>query len=62
MDLSNEAINYVEGIPLALEVLGSFLFGKIESKWRSVMIKLKKISHDNIVRKLNINFDALNNE
>jgi len=62
MDLSNEAINYVEGIPLALEVLGSFLFGKIKSKWRSVMIKLKKISHDNIVRKLNINFDALNNE
>ncbi|XP_052171709.1 disease resistance protein RUN1-like isoform X3 [Diospyros lotus] len=60
--LSNEVVNYAGGVPLALEVLGSFLLGKTKFEWRNAMIKLKKIPHDDVVGKLKISFDSLNKE
>ena len=62
MDLSNEIVEYAKGIPLTLEVLGCFLFGKTKSEWRSAMEKVKKIPHEDIIGKLKISFDSLNRE
>ncbi|XP_052171534.1 disease resistance protein RUN1-like [Diospyros lotus] len=62
MDLSNEIVEYAKGIPLTLEVLGCFLFGKTKSEWRSAMEKIKKIPHEDVMGKLKISFDSLNKE
>ncbi|XP_052171008.1 disease resistance protein RUN1-like isoform X2 [Diospyros lotus] len=62
MEISNEVVKYAGGIPLALEVLGSFLLGKTKSEWRSAMAKLKKIPHNDVIGKLKISFDSLNEE
>ncbi|XP_052170596.1 disease resistance protein RPV1-like isoform X2 [Diospyros lotus] len=63
MELSNTVVDYAGGIPLVLEVLGSFLNGKDhQSEWRSAIIKLKKIPHNDIQRKLRISFDSLDTE
>ena len=34
IELSNHFLNYASGLPLALEGLGSFLFGKSTVEWR----------------------------
>lgn len=58
--LSNEVVGYVGGLPLALEVLGSFLLDKRNIfEWRSALEKLKRIPYKEIQKKLKISFDAL---
>ncbi|KAL6327245.1 hypothetical protein AAG906_016672 [Vitis piasezkii] len=47
VDLSNHVVNYVKGLPLALEVLGSFLFGKSKNPNMQVQNVLK-ISFDGL--------------
>ncbi|XP_039157792.1 TMV resistance protein N-like [Eucalyptus grandis] len=42
IDLVNGALNYAKGLPLALEVLGSLLFGETEDVWESTLIKLSE--------------------
>ncbi|XP_059452202.1 disease resistance protein RPV1-like [Corylus avellana] len=59
MDLSRSVIAYSKGLPLALEVLGSFLFTRSMREWKSTLEKLKRIPHDQIQKKLRISFDAL---
>ena len=59
MDLSRSVIAYSRGLPLALEVLGSFLFTRSMLEWKSTLEKLKRIPHDQIQKKLRISFDAL---
>lgn len=58
--LSKRIVNYCGGLPLALEVLGSFLFGRSKQEWEDTLKKLKKIPDDQIQRKLRISFDGLN--
>ncbi|XP_022983687.1 TMV resistance protein N [Cucurbita maxima] len=59
-ELSKRVVNYSGGLPLALEVLGSFLFGRSRAEWEVTLNKLKKIPDDQIQRKLRISFDGLN--
>jgi hypothetical protein len=59
MDLSRSVVAYSGGLPLALEVLGSFLFSRSMQEWKSALEKLKRIPHDKIQTKLRISFDAL---
>ncbi|XP_052170592.1 disease resistance protein RPV1-like [Diospyros lotus] len=59
MELSNTVVDYAGGIPLVLEVWGSFLNGKNHSEWRDATIKLKKIPHGEVQRILRISFDSL---
>ncbi|XP_058200244.1 disease resistance protein RUN1-like [Rhododendron vialii] len=62
LDLSGQVVHYAGGLPLALEVLGSFFCGKSIPQWKNEMAKLRKIPDDNIQGKLKISFDSLSKE
>ncbi|RVW19320.1 putative disease resistance protein [Vitis vinifera] len=47
------------GLPLALQVLGSFLFDKSKRQWESQLDKLKKIPKKEIQDVLRVGFDGL---
>ncbi|KAL3740091.1 hypothetical protein ACJRO7_021380 [Eucalyptus globulus] len=58
-DLIDGALHYANSLPLALEVLGSFLRGRKEPAWESTLHKLSKIPEPTINRVLKISFDGL---
>ncbi|XP_039156450.1 disease resistance protein RUN1 [Eucalyptus grandis] len=60
-DLIDKALHYANRLPLALEVLGSFLCGRKEPAWESTLHKLSKIPEPTINRVLKISFDGLEN-
>ncbi|BAT97020.1 hypothetical protein LR48_Vigan11g145600 [Vigna angularis] len=61
-ELSRNVVAYCGGLPLALEVLGSYLFDKTSKKvWEGVLSILEKIPNDEVQRKLRISFDSLSN-
>ncbi|XP_040960949.1 disease resistance protein RUN1 [Gossypium hirsutum] len=59
IELSEHVVNYAGGLPLALEVLGSFLCGRDATQWRSAIERLKRDSNKEIHDKLRISFDGL---
>lgn len=59
IQLSHELVAYCGGLPLALEVLGSYLFDRKFEEWKSVLSKLEQIPYDEIQAKLKISFDGL---
>ena len=59
MELSIKAINYAKGNPLALQVLGSFLFGRERYFWESQLNEIESFPELNIYDLLGIGFDAL---
>ncbi|CAL2275726.1 unnamed protein product [Prunus armeniaca] len=56
--LSNHIVSYVKGLPLALEVLGSFLHGRGLSEWNSTLGKLG-VCNLEIFEALKISYDGL---
>lgn len=58
-ELSDQVIEYANGLPLALEVLGSFLCGKSKTQWMDALERLKNYAEKDIVEKLRISFDDL---
>ncbi|XP_061338269.1 TMV resistance protein N-like [Gastrolobium bilobum] len=60
--LSKNVVEYAGGLPLALEVLGSFLCGRSISDWEDALIKIKQVPHDDILKKLRISYDMLEDE
>ncbi|XP_028758923.1 uncharacterized protein LOC114717868 [Neltuma alba] len=62
IDLSRNIVAYSGGLPLALEILGSYLFERTKKEWRSVLDKLKRIPNDEIQKKLRISFDGLGDD
>ncbi|CAK9155262.1 unnamed protein product [Ilex paraguariensis] len=62
LDLSNGIVTYTKGLPLALEVLGSYLNAKSIRVWRSASEKLKQVPPCQIQKKLRISFDALDDD
>ncbi|CAL5413906.1 unnamed protein product [Camellia sinensis] len=58
-DLANGIVSYASGLPLALEVLGSYLSARNIVEWKSAFDKLQQIPHEKIQEKLRISFDAL---
>ncbi|XP_021290085.1 TMV resistance protein N-like [Herrania umbratica] len=60
--LSKSVVDHVQGLPLALEVLGSYLFKRSQLEWENVVEKLRQIPHDRIQKKLRISFDALDDQ
>ncbi|KAB2006473.1 hypothetical protein ES319_D11G347600v1 [Gossypium barbadense] len=59
IELSEEVVCYAGGLPLALEVLGSFLCDRDIVQWRSAIERLKEDSNKEILNTLRISFDGL---
>ncbi|XP_023909134.1 disease resistance protein RPV1 isoform X2 [Quercus suber] len=59
LELSNHFLKYAGGLPLALEVLGSFLIGKSIAEWKSALERLREFPERTILRVLKISFDGL---
>ncbi|XP_059441190.1 disease resistance protein RPV1-like [Corylus avellana] len=59
LELSIGAVKYCGGLPLALEVLGSFLLGRNVDEWKSELEKLQKIPHHQIQEILRISLKSL---
>ncbi|KAI6680702.1 hypothetical protein NL676_034583, partial [Syzygium grande] len=58
-DLIDRALRYANGLPLALEVLGSFLCGRKEPAWESALHKISKSPDQTVNRVLKTSFDGL---
>ncbi|XP_054796911.1 disease resistance protein Roq1-like isoform X3 [Prosopis cineraria] len=62
LDFSKEVVKYACGLPLALEVLGSFLCNRDPVQWRDALDKLKENLHKDIFSKLCISYEGLEDE
>ncbi|KAF3772313.1 Disease resistance protein [Nymphaea thermarum] len=61
--LSDKIIKAAGGLPLALEVLGAFLFGKKDVKeWEDLLEGLQHIPFDDVQRRLKLSYDSLDPE
>lgn len=58
-DLSARAVDYAGGIPLALKVLGSYLYNKSNEFWESALSKLEKYPNEKIQNVLRVSYDGL---
>ena len=61
-DILNRAIAYASGLPLAIEVVGSNLFGKSIAECESTLDKYGRIPHTDIQKILRVSYDALEEE
>ncbi|XP_061337739.1 disease resistance protein Roq1-like [Gastrolobium bilobum] len=61
-DILNRAATYACGLPLALEVIGSNLFGKSIEDWKSALNYYERIPNKEIQKILKLSFDALEEE
>jgi hypothetical protein len=59
LEVSLRAVRYAQGLPLALVVLGSFLYGRSIREWESELDRLKRIPNKQIYEVLKISFDGL---
>jgi hypothetical protein len=58
-DVLRCAVTYTSGLPLAIEVVGSNLFGKNIGEWRSALNQYERIPIKKIQEILKVSFDAL---
>ncbi|KAL5539600.1 hypothetical protein UlMin_044176 [Ulmus minor] len=61
-ELSRRVVDYCGGLPLALKVLGSFLYRRSAAEWESTLVKLKRSPHKDIKKVLRISFDGLEDD
>jgi len=61
-ELSEKVLRYAKGIPLALQILGSLLYGRTREAWESQLQKLKKGQHLDIFNVLKLSYDGLGDE
>ncbi|KAL8258448.1 hypothetical protein R6Q59_030489 [Mikania micrantha] len=57
--VSLDVVSYAGGLPLAIEILGSFLYDKDKDEWKSVLAKLKDIPDVKVTERLKISYDGL---
>ncbi|XP_042475546.1 disease resistance protein RUN1-like [Macadamia integrifolia] len=62
LELSKDVVKTTGGLPLALEVIGSSLFGRGELAWKDTVKKLAKIPDNAVQKKLRISYDGLSYE
>ncbi|GJR34174.1 NB-ARC domains-containing protein [Tanacetum coccineum] len=58
-EVSQKVVKYVQGHPLALKVLGLFLYGKTVGQWVSELERLKVHPNEKIQRVLRLSYDGL---
>ncbi|XP_065619771.1 disease resistance-like protein DSC1 [Quercus suber] len=59
LQLTNQIINYANGLPLALKIIGSDLRKKSLSQWESALEKYKKIPNKDILKILKMSYKGL---
>jgi hypothetical protein len=59
VELSKQVVGYANGLPLALEVIGSFMHGRSILEWGSAINRLNDIPDREIIDVLRISFDGL---
>ena len=59
LELSKDVVRYVKGLPLAIEILGSNMFGRSISEWKSMLNRLKEFLESDILQVLKISFEGL---
>ncbi|CAK8577201.1 unnamed protein product [Lathyrus sativus] len=57
--LVNGILDYANGLPLAIKVLGSFLYGRDVSEWSSALARLRESPEKNVMDVLRLSFDDL---
>nr|XP_023911119.1 disease resistance-like protein DSC1 [Quercus suber] len=57
--LANQVIQYANGLPLALTIIGSDLCGKTRSEWESAIQQYGKIPKGDIYKILKVSYDRL---
>ena len=62
LELSNGFLMYVAGHPLALNVLGSFLFRRSVVEWGNAYEKLKEHPNQEVIQELKISYDGLDGQ
>ncbi|XP_059455222.1 disease resistance protein Roq1-like [Corylus avellana] len=62
VEVTKHAIHYAGGLPLALEVLGSHLYGEDIQQWKSALMKYKRIPIKDIQEILRISYDGLHED
>ena len=59
LKLCKDVVQYTKGLPLAIEILGSFLVSRDIDKWKSTLNRLKEFPKSEILQVLKISFDGL---
>ncbi|KAL4598032.1 hypothetical protein ACB092_11G030100 [Castanea dentata] len=59
LELSRNFVYYANDLPLAIEILGSFLFGRSIHQWKSTLNRLKQFPEKDILQVLRISFEGL---
>ncbi|CAN6699492.1 unnamed protein product [Malus baccata var. baccata] len=59
LELSRKIVSYCGGLPLALEVFGSFFIKRTIAEWKSELEKLKTTPEGKIIKPLRISFEGL---
>ncbi|CAL5340851.1 unnamed protein product [Camellia sinensis] len=59
---SKRVVHYCGGLPLAIKILGSSLSGKCLNVWKSQLEKLKAFPNYEIIGKLKISYDSLQDD
>ena len=59
LQLTRQIINYANGLPLALKIIGSDLRRKSLSQWESALKKYKKVPNMEIIKILKISYEEL---
>ncbi|XP_058184968.1 disease resistance protein RPV1-like isoform X4 [Rhododendron vialii] len=62
LDLSRQIVHYAGGLPLALEVLGSYFRGESIPQWERAIAKLRKVPADDVLGKLKISYESLSEQ
>ncbi|KAK2980878.1 hypothetical protein RJ640_006250 [Escallonia rubra] len=62
MDYSRGVVHYCDGLPLALQVLGSSLSKKSIDVWESALEKLEAIPEGQSLKKLKLSYDSLQDD
>ncbi|XP_022634012.1 TMV resistance protein N isoform X2 [Vigna radiata var. radiata] len=60
--LAWDVLSHAQGHPLAIEVIGSSLFGRNVSQWKSALARLKENKTKNIMDVLRVSFDQLDED
>ncbi|KAH9782054.1 ADP-ribosyl cyclase/cyclic ADP-ribose hydrolase [Citrus sinensis] len=61
-ELSRKVMEYAQGVPLALKVLGCFLFEREKEVWEDAINKLRRILHPSIQEVLKLSYDGLDDK